>query len=93
MAIGAAAYDAFDVAHFALDFLRDDYPEVLTTRYKIPDVQVETAELLGGIARGRGFLGRGGRLDIDRAADVLLRELRTGQLGRISFERPRDERR
>ena len=86
--IGKAAYDAFDVAFFALEFLRDEYPEVLTKRYKIPDVGVETAELLNGIARGRGFLGRGGRLDIDRAADVLLRELRTGQLVRISFERP-----
>jgi len=86
--VGEAAYDAFDVAFFALDFLRDEYPEVLTKRYKIPDVGVETAELLNGIARGRGFLGRGGRLDIDRAADVLLRELRTGKLGRISFERP-----
>ncbi len=86
--IGEAAYDAFDVAFFALDFLRDRYPEVLTRRYKIPDVQAETAELLNGIARGRGFLGRGGRLDIERAADVLLRELRTGKLGRISFEHP-----
>ena len=61
---------------------------MLTKRYKIPVGGLETAELLNGIARGRGFLGRGGRLDIDRAADVLLRELRTGQLGRISFERP-----
>ncbi|MEE2663897.1 MAG: ribosome biogenesis GTPase YlqF, partial [Myxococcota bacterium] len=67
---------------------RDAYPEILRQRYKIADIEAETAELLNGIARARGFLGRGGRLDIDRAADVLLRELRSGKLGRISFERP-----
>ena len=86
--VGEAAYDTFDVAFFALDFLRDAYPEILRQRYKIADIEAETAELLNGIARARGFLGRGGRLDIDRSADVLLRELRSGKLGRISFERP-----
>ena len=64
------------------------FPEILTKRYKIPDVDVETTELLNGVARSRGFLIRGGRLDIERAAEVLLRELRSGKLGRISFERP-----
>ena len=86
--IGAAAFDTFEVSFFVLDFLRDAYPEILTKRYKIPDVDVETTELLNGVARSRGFLIRGGRLDIERAAEVLLRELRSGKLGRISFERP-----
>jgi len=86
--IGAAAYDAFDVAFFALAFLRDRYPEVLRERYRIDDPGAEPQALLEGVARARGFLARGGRLDLDRAADVLLRELRTGKLGRVSFERP-----
>lgn len=86
--VGEAAYDPFDVALFALDFLRESYPEILTGRYKIPDIGAAPLELLEAIARGRGFLGRGGKLDIERAAEVLLRELRTGKLGRVSFERP-----
>ena len=36
------------------------------------------------------FLQRGGRVDLERTAEVLLRELRSGNLGRISFELPED---
>ncbi len=86
--IGAAAFDPFDVAFFALGFLRDHYPEILRERYRLETPTAEPHELLEGVAQARGFLMRGGRLDIDRAADVLLRELRTGKLGRISFEFP-----
>ena len=88
--VGDAAFDAFDVAHFALAFLRDRYPEILERRYKIAPAGREPHELLKDVARGRGLLQRGGVLDIDRAAELLLRELRSGKLGRISFETPED---
>jgi ribosome biogenesis GTPase A len=90
--IGEAAFDPFDVALFALVFLRDRYPRILAERYKLDALEGEPQELLEGVARARGFLLRGGRLDIERAADVFLRELRSGKLGRISFERPGDPR-
>ena len=88
--IGRAAFDAFDVAYFALAFLAERYPDVLRQRYRLEALDAEPIELLEGVARSRGFLGRGGQLDVDRAADVLLRELRSGKLGRISFEQPGD---
>ena len=88
--IGEAAFDAFDVAYFALDFLRERYPEILTGRYKLDALDGEPHQLLEGIARARGLMQRGGKLDLDRAADLFLRELRGGKLGRISFERPED---
>jgi ribosome biogenesis GTPase A len=90
--IGAAAFDAFDVAYFALDFLRARYPEILTGRYKIDALDGEPHQLLERLAQGRGLVQRGGRLDLDRAAEVFLRELRSGKLGRISFESPEDVR-
>jgi ribosome biogenesis GTPase A len=90
--IGAAAFDPFDVAFFALAFLRDRYPRILAERYKLDALEGEPLELLEGVGRARGFLLRGGKLDIERSADVFLRELRAGKLGRISFERPGDER-
>jgi ribosome biogenesis GTPase A len=88
--VGAAAFDAFDVAFFALTFLRDCYPALLQQRYGLTafDAQAEPQVLLEAIARVRGFRLRGGHFDLDRAADVLLRELRGGVLGRVSFERP-----
>ena len=33
---------------------------------------------------------RGGEIDIQRAAEIFLRELRSGWLGRVSFERVED---
>ena len=36
----------------------------------------------------RGLLGRGGIVDRDRAAEIVLRELQKGQIGRISLEGP-----
>jgi ribosome biogenesis GTPase A len=88
--VGEAAFDTFDVAYFALDFLRERYPEILSARYKIDALEGEPHELLERLARGRGFVQRGGGVDLDRAADVFLREMRSGKLGRISFERPED---
>ncbi|HEX9196143.1 MAG TPA: hypothetical protein VF854_08970, partial [Azonexus sp.] len=42
------------------------------------------------IARKRGCLlkGRGGELDLEKAASILLIDYRTGALGRISLETP-----
>jgi len=88
--IGAAAFDTFDVAHFTLAFLAQRYPEALRSRYKLTSLDREPTELLEDVARARGLLIRRGELDLERAADVLLREVRSGKLGRISFERPED---
>jgi ribosome biogenesis GTPase A len=88
--IGAAAFDPFDVAYFALEFLRERYPDILSDRYGIDSLEAEPHQLLEAVARARGMLLRGGVLDVDRAADLFLRELRGGKLGRISFERPED---
>lgn len=88
--IGDAAFDTFDVAHFALSFLASRYPQALRDRYKLDSLADEPHALLTAIATARGFLLRGGRPDPERAANVLLRELRAGKLGRISFERPED---
>ena len=88
--MGAAALDACEVAYSALACVADRSPDVLRQRYGLEALDAGPIELLEGVARSRGFLGRGGQLDVDRAADVLLRELRSGKLGRISFEQPGD---
>jgi ribosome biogenesis GTPase A len=38
----------------------------------------------------RGCLISGGDIDLHRAAELLLRDLRAGKLGRISLERPQE---
>ena len=89
-AIGEGAFDSVDVALFALAMLRERYPQSLTGRYKVAPLSDIPSELLDEIGRRRGCLIAGGTIDRHRAADLLLRELRGGLLGRISLERPQD---
>jgi len=92
-AISDAAFDYLDVAGFAATFLATRYPDLLRIRYglEIPANELvprEPMELLETIGRGRGLLRQGGIVDLQRTAETLLRELRSGKIGRISFEEP-----
>jgi len=87
-AIGEAAFDVREVACFAAGFLAQSYPALLKARYGLESLPDEPHRIVEAVGRRRGFLVKGGDVDFDRAAEVLLRELRSGLLGRISFERP-----
>jgi len=52
------------------------------------DGQPRGRALLEWVGRRRGLLAKGGAVDRDRAAEVVLRELQKGQIGRVSFEGP-----
>jgi len=89
-AIRDTAFRYMDVAVFAARFLRERYPEALAARFKLETIPQDDHALIEALGRRRGFLRRGGVVDVDRAAEVLLRELRAGKIGRISFETPDD---
>jgi ribosome biogenesis GTPase A len=87
-AIGDKAMDSLQVARFATEYLARAYPDRLRERFSLEAPGVESLELLEAIGRRRGCLVRGGEVDLYKAADALLHDLRTGKLGRISFEEP-----
>jgi ribosome biogenesis GTPase A len=87
-AIGDKAMDAFQVASFAVHYLSQAYPDRLKERFSIEDPSADPRELIEAIGRRRGCLVRGGEVDLYKAADVFLHDLRNGKLGRISFEQP-----
>jgi ribosome biogenesis GTPase A len=89
-AIRETAFDYLDIAAFAARFLADRYPELLTARFKLDTLPEEDVALLEALGRKRGFLQKGGVVDLDRTAEMLLRELRAGTIGRVSFETPDD---
>ncbi len=72
-----------ELAVTAFEFLRESYSMAIETRYGIPQTTLES--LLEHIARQRGYY-RNGELHIEEAKATFLRELRQGDLGRISFE-------
>lgn len=76
------------VADFAADYLLQSYPDLLKARFQLEQLPPSSEALLDAIGRKRGCLRSGGRVDADKAAKILLTELRAGTLGRISLETP-----
>jgi ribosome biogenesis GTPase A len=89
-AVGVNAYIDEEVATFLADFLLHHYPALLTARYGFATAGLDAVSVIEAIAKKRGCVikGRGGELDLEKAAVVLLTDYRTGALGRISLETP-----
>lgn len=88
-AIKVTAIDYEDIAFFVADYLLKTYPQAIEQRYEITGPPPENeADLLAFIARKRGGIKSGGRIDYHKAAEILLNDLRSGILGRISLETP-----
>jgi ribosome biogenesis GTPase A len=87
-AIGVNAVPEEEVATFLAGILIDRYPALLTARYGFETRGLDGAAVLDAIARRRGALRRGGEIDREKAALILLTDYRSGALGRISLETP-----
>ena len=88
-AIRDTALDIQDVAGFIAGFMLKAYPERLVQRYGIEPLPQTEIELLEAIARNRGCIGAGGRVDLEKVSRLLINELRSGDLGRICMETPK----
>jgi ribosome biogenesis GTPase A len=77
-----------DVAVFALRYLIQHYPERLKSRYQFESFSDHVVEIFDHIGKKRGCLMSGGLIDYDKTAELIIRDLRTMKLGRISFEEP-----
>ena len=74
-----------------MELLSRRYPQALAERYKIELTPEDTGyDLLITAGRRRGFVVRGGEVDTERMAKVLLDEFRGGKLGRFTLELPED---
>jgi ribosome biogenesis GTPase A len=87
-AIGSGALDCTKVGLFAVEFMMQRYREPLRSRYNLTDVSVSATAVLEQIGRRLGCLVAGGGIDLLRAAEAFLRDVRAGKLGRVSFEEP-----
>ena len=88
-AIGRNAYDEEEVALELVDYLRQHYPANVEARYKLTGVADMTDEqLLEAIGRKRGALQSGGRINLQKAAEVAIYDFRQASLGAITLETP-----
>jgi ribosome biogenesis GTPase A len=92
-AIGRNAYDEQEVGLELLQRLLLAYPDLLARRYQLDvqglDEQAAWAAL-AAVARRRGAVAAGGRLDLHKAAEALLHDFRAGSIGRITLETPQE---
>jgi ribosome biogenesis GTPase A len=94
-AVGRNAFDEEEVALELLGYLKAHYAEGIGTRFKLEDDAASLSamtdeELLESIGRKRGALLGKGRVNLQKAAEIVMHEFRAGNLGRITLETPEE---
>ena len=87
--IGSIKDDVLDAGELALDFIGEIngcYPDAFSKRYGIEE-GLSALETLEHIGLSRGYKLKGGDLDYDRTARMVIDEFRKGRLGRLSLEK------
>ncbi len=90
-AIGRNAFNEEEVALELLDYLRQNYPKALEERYKIENATaLSDEEILEAIGRKRGALLSGGRINLQKTAEIAIYDFRQSSLGRLTLETPEE---
>lgn len=91
-AVGRNAYDEEEVALELINSLKRPYADRLAARFKLADVDSipsrHDEDLLEEIGRRRGAVMSGGRVNLQKASEVVLNDFRDLSLGRITLETP-----
>ncbi|MFC0271275.1 ribosome biogenesis GTPase YlqF [Metabacillus herbersteinensis] len=77
-----------EITVFALNFLKENYPERLKDRYHLEEIPEEVVSLFDEIGKKRGCIMSGGYIDYDKTSELIIREIRNEKLGRLTFENP-----
>jgi len=83
--------EPIDLAMQLIIMLGGIKPEAIYSRYKIEEresAEASAADILESIGISRGYLQKGGGVDLLRTAIIFIDEYRGGKLGRISLETP-----
>ncbi len=90
-AIGRNAFNEEEVALELLDYLKTHYPDLFQARYKLSLVaDLSDEQLLDAIGRKRGALQGGNRVNLQKAAEIVIYDFRAATLGRITLETPEE---
>ena len=93
-AVGRNAYDDEEVALELIESLKRSYAHLLADRYRLDDVDAIPTRhdelLLEDIGRKRGAMMSGGRVNMAKAAEIIINDFRSAALGRITLETPEE---
>ena len=82
------AVEVADIAWFLAELLLRDYPERVSERYGLQESAGGVEQFFEELAKLRGSIGRGGKADLNKTAEILLNDFRSGKLGKFSLETP-----
>ena len=85
-AINDNVYDVASVVLLLLNTLQEAYPADLAARYRMEEDLPSGTELLEEIGRIRGCLRAGGKIDYEKAEQIVLTDFRSGRLGRVTLD-------
>ena len=91
--IGSMNDEILELEELAVDllgFLVLYYKNELTERYQLPDDCEDPLQILECICEVRKCYKKGGEVDYEKGAALVLEDFRSGRIGRISLERPGD---
>ncbi|MBU5594942.1 ribosome biogenesis GTPase YlqF [Amphibacillus sp. MSJ-3] len=79
-----------DIARFTLNHIKKSYPDLLMDRYQLKNFDANFETILEEIGQQRGALAPGGSVDLNKTAELFIRDFRNGKIGRITLEQPND---
>ena len=86
--IQESMFDTSEAAHILLSYCLPEYAGLLKRFYDLEAEPADAEDFFEAVARRRGFLLKGGMLDVDRVYPLLLRDFATGRVKGITLERP-----
>ncbi|WP_043713731.1 ribosome biogenesis GTPase YlqF [Symbiobacterium thermophilum] len=87
-AIKDEVFDQREVANHLLHLIWESLGAAVAERYGLTRLDPEPVANLEAIGRFRGLLRAGEQVDLDAAAQLVLREFREGRLGRVTLQPP-----
>ena len=83
--------DSEKLCTLLLQKLSEIAPQKLAARYKLEALPDDPEQTLEVICRARGFIQKGGVIDLQRGVRTVLDEFRGGKIGKITLEMPSEE--
>ncbi|MCT4606700.1 MAG: ribosome biogenesis GTPase YlqF [Marinisporobacter sp.] len=90
---GSIKDEILDIETIALrliEYLGEKYPNYMIERYKLKEIEEDGLMNMENIAKNRGCIMSGGRIDYTRVANIVMDEFRSAKIGKITLEAPED---
>ena len=85
-AINDEVLDIEETVCLLLELLAAKFPSGLIERYKLENIPAEGHEILNQVGKKRGCIRKGGEVDSEKTARLILSEFRAGKIGKIVLD-------